>query len=70
MFIAVCDEAKKAEIATSFTERIGKFDGGPHVMAEAMEALSLCAAAKQAYAWRDRVHQAAVTGRDRARGTG
>ena len=48
MFAAVCDEDKKAEIATAFTERVSKFDGGPHVMAEALESLSLCAAAKKA----------------------
>ncbi len=48
MFVAVCDEDKRAEIEASFTDRVSKFDGGPRVMAQAMESLSLCAAGRKA----------------------
>ncbi len=45
--VAACDEDKKPEIE-KFTDRIDKFEGGPRVMAQAMESLSLCAAGKKA----------------------
>jgi cytosol alanyl aminopeptidase len=48
MFVAVCDEDKKADVVATFTDRVNKFDGGPRIMAQAMEALSLCAAARKA----------------------
>ena len=48
LFTAVCDEDKKADIAARFSERVSKFDGGPRVMAQALESISLCAAGRKA----------------------
>jgi alanyl aminopeptidase len=47
-FVALCDDTKKAEIEAFFKPKIEKLDGGPRVMAQALEQLSLCAAARKA----------------------
>jgi cytosol alanyl aminopeptidase len=46
--VALCDDARKAEAEAFFRPRIEKLDGGPRILAQALEQLSLCAAAKQA----------------------
>lgn len=46
--VAVCDDARKAEAEAFFRPRIEKLDGGPRILAQALEQLSLCAAAKKA----------------------
>jgi alanyl aminopeptidase len=45
---ALCDDARKAEAEAFFRPRIEKLDGGPRILAQALEQLSLCAAAKKA----------------------
>ncbi len=45
---ALCDDARKAEAEQFFRPRIEKLDGGPRILAQALEQLSLCAAAKKA----------------------
>jgi len=47
-FVSLCDDSRKAEIDAFFRPRIEKLDGGPRVMAQALEALSLCSAARKA----------------------
>jgi cytosol alanyl aminopeptidase len=47
-FVPMCDESRKAEFEAFFRPRIEKLDGGSRVMAQALEALSLCAAARKA----------------------
>ena len=47
-FVALCDEAKKPEVQKFFGPRIEKLDGGPRVMAQALEQLTLCSAARKA----------------------
>ena len=49
-FVALCDEARKAEAEKFFRPRIEKLDGGEHVMKQALEAMSLCAAGRKAQA--------------------
>ncbi len=46
--VALCDESKKAEAEAFFKPRIEKLDGGAKVMKQALEQLSLCAAARKA----------------------
>jgi alanyl aminopeptidase len=45
---SLCDDARKAEVEQLFRPRLEKLDGGPRVLAQALEQLSLCAAAKRA----------------------
>jgi len=47
-FVALCDDSKRAEIEAFFKPRIEKLDGGPRIMAQALEQLGLCAAARKA----------------------
>jgi alanyl aminopeptidase len=47
-FVALCDDARKPEIEAFFKPRIEKLDGGPRVLAQALEVLSLCAAQRKA----------------------
>jgi hypothetical protein len=47
-FVALCDDARKPEIQASFAPKIEKLDGGPRVMAQALEAMSLCSAQRKA----------------------
>ncbi len=46
--VALCDEDRKAEVQQFFGPRIEKLDGGPRIMAQALEQLSLCSAARKA----------------------
>jgi len=46
--VALCDDTRKAEAEKFFRPRIEKLDGGPRILAQALEQLSLCSAAKQA----------------------
>jgi alanyl aminopeptidase len=46
--VALCDDSRKAEAEKFFRPRIEKLDGGPRVLEQALEQLSLCSAAKQA----------------------
>ncbi len=47
-FVSLCDESRKPEFEAFFKPRIEKLDGGPRILAQALEALSLCAAARDA----------------------
>ncbi len=47
-FVSLCDDTNKQEIEAFFKPRIEKLDGGPRVLAQALEQLSLCAAARKA----------------------
>jgi alanyl aminopeptidase len=47
-FVSLCDDSKKPEIEAFWKPRIEKLDGGPRVMAQALESLSLCSAARKA----------------------
>ncbi|HEY0992535.1 MAG TPA: M1 family metallopeptidase [Kofleriaceae bacterium] len=49
-FVALCDDARKPEIEAFFRPRIEKFDGGPRILAQALETLSLCAVQRKAQA--------------------
>lgn len=49
-FVPVCDEGRRSEIQTFFGPRIEKLDGGPRIMAQALETMSLCAAQRKAQA--------------------
>jgi alanyl aminopeptidase len=49
-FVALCDDARKPEIEAFFRPRIEKLDGGPRVLAQALETLSLCSAQRKAEA--------------------
>ncbi|MGE5184750.1 MAG: ERAP1-like C-terminal domain-containing protein, partial [Acidobacteriota bacterium] len=46
--VALCDDAKKPEVEAFLTPKMAKLDGGPHALAQALESMSLCSAAKQA----------------------
>jgi hypothetical protein len=46
--VALCDDDRKAEAEKFFRPKIEKLDGGPRVLAQALEQLSLCSAAKKA----------------------
>ena len=50
VFAPLCDDSRKAEIQAFFGPRIETFDGGPRIMAQALEGLSLCAAQRKAAA--------------------
>ncbi|HEU0033437.1 MAG TPA: M1 family metallopeptidase [Kofleriaceae bacterium] len=47
-FVSLCDDSRKPEIEAFFKPRIDKLDGGPRIMAQALESLSLCSAARKA----------------------
>ena len=47
-FAFLCDDTRKPEVEAFFRPRIEKFDGGPRVMAQALEQMSLCAASRRA----------------------
>jgi alanyl aminopeptidase len=47
-FVPLCDVQRKAEVEKFWKPRIDKLDGGPRAMQQAMEAMLLCAASKQA----------------------
>jgi alanyl aminopeptidase len=47
-FVSLCDDGRKPEMAAFFKPRIDKLDGGPRIMAQALEAMSLCAAQRKA----------------------
>jgi alanyl aminopeptidase len=47
-FVPLCDDARKPEIEAFFRPRIEKFEGGPRTMEQALEAMSLCSAARKA----------------------
>ncbi len=49
-FVGLCDDAKKPDIEAFFRPRIEKLDGGPRIMAQALESMSLCAAQRKAQA--------------------
>ncbi|HTL37606.1 MAG TPA: M1 family metallopeptidase [Kofleriaceae bacterium] len=49
-FVPICDDTRKPEIEKFFKPRIEKFDGGPRMMAQALEELSLCSAQRKAQA--------------------
>ena len=46
--VAICDDTKKAELAAFLKPRIEPLDGGPRALAQALEQMSLCAAARKA----------------------
>jgi alanyl aminopeptidase len=48
MLVLLCDDTRKAEAEKFFRPRLEKLDGGPRLLAQALEQLSLCSAAKQA----------------------
>jgi aminopeptidase N len=45
---ALCDDTRKAEVEQFFRPRIEKLDGGPRILAQALEQLGLCSAARKA----------------------
>jgi aminopeptidase N len=47
---AMCDDSRTAEFEQVFRPRIEKFNGGPRVMSQALEAMALCAAQRKAQA--------------------
>ena len=49
-FVALCDDSRKPEIEAFFTPKIEKIEGGPRVMKQALELLSLCSAQRKAEA--------------------
>jgi len=49
-FVALCDERRKPEIEAFFRPRIERLEGGPRILEQALESLSLCAAAREAQA--------------------
>jgi cytosol alanyl aminopeptidase len=49
-FVSLCDDSRKPEIEAYFTPKIAKIEGGPRVMAQALELLSLCSAQRKAEA--------------------
>ncbi len=44
----LCDDARRADMEAFFRQRIGAFDGGPRILAQTVEAITLCAAFKGA----------------------
>jgi aminopeptidase N len=46
--VAVCDDDQKAELKAFFKPRVDKFEGGPRVMEQALEAMSICSAQRKA----------------------
>ena len=49
-FVSLCDDSRKPEIEAFFTPKIAKIEGGPRVMKQALELLSLCSAQRKAEA--------------------
>ncbi|HEX2688502.1 MAG TPA: M1 family metallopeptidase [Kofleriaceae bacterium] len=49
-FVALCDDTRRPEIEAFFTPRIEKLDGGPRILAQALESMSLCSAQRKAEA--------------------
>jgi alanyl aminopeptidase len=49
-FVSLCDDSRKPEIEAYFTPKIAKIEGGPRVMAQALELLSLCSVQRKAEA--------------------
>jgi cytosol alanyl aminopeptidase len=47
-FVSLCDDTRKPEFEKVFGPRISKLDGGELAMKQALEALSLCSAARKA----------------------
>jgi hypothetical protein len=47
-FVPMCDDSRKAEFEAFFRPKIEKLDGGARTMAQALEALTLCSAARKA----------------------
>ena len=47
-FVPLCDDTRKAEFEKFYKGKLDKVDGGPKAVAQALEAMSLCAAAKKA----------------------
>ncbi|HEU4729593.1 MAG TPA: M1 family metallopeptidase, partial [Kofleriaceae bacterium] len=47
-FVPLCDDARRPEIEQVFAPRIEKLDGGPRLMAQALEEMSLCSAQRKA----------------------
>jgi aminopeptidase N len=50
ILVPLCDDARKPEIEAYFKPKLDKLDGGPRMMAQALEAMSLCAAQRKASA--------------------
>ena len=46
--VALCDDSRKAELAAFLKPRIEPLDGGPRALAQALEQMSLCSAARKA----------------------
>ncbi len=46
--VPLCDDTKKAELEAFYKKKLEKIEGGPKALAQALEALSLCAAGKKA----------------------
>jgi alanyl aminopeptidase len=49
-FVSLCDDARRPEIEAFFRPRIEKLDGGPRILAQALESMSLCSAQRKAQA--------------------
>jgi alanyl aminopeptidase len=45
---ALCDESRRAEVEQFFRPRIEKYDGGPRIVEQALEQLTLCSASRKA----------------------
>jgi len=45
---AMCDDSRTAEFEQVYRSRIEKFNGGPRVMSQALEAMALCSAQRKA----------------------
>jgi aminopeptidase N len=50
IFVPICDDSRKQEFDSFFRPKIEKLDGGPRVMEQALEALTLCSAQRKAQA--------------------
>ena len=46
--VALCDDAMKPELEAFLKPKMEKLDGGPHALTQALETMSLCAAARKA----------------------
>jgi alanyl aminopeptidase len=47
-FVPLCDDARRPELQAFFAPRIEKLEGGPRLMAQALETMSLCSAQRKA----------------------
>jgi hypothetical protein len=45
---AMCDDSRTVEFEQVYRSRIEKFNGGPRVMSQALEAMALCSAQRKA----------------------